>query len=249
MATATKQRATKKAPAKKAPAKKAAAKKPTTAETGRKRVNRGTTDQQKQVVQLRNKDGLKWNEIADHMGMTSGRAMYIYLCATEEPFPAKTEKGMRTAIVKGRDGGMSWGLLSVKALMSENAVRNIYKEEAGIETTKGLRIGKGGRYPGDVNPNGDGKPVKKAASKKAAAKKAPAKKRATKKRAAKKKALADLTFEELSDKLTGKKIKTVDGDVFEVAEVAELNNGVVVIVDDAGEPTDVQVTQIASATV
>lgn len=175
--------------------------------------------------ELRNKvrslreDGTKWEEIATTLGMSTGKAMLLYMEATTRPkdrIKGKTDEELGAAIVEARDEQLlSWGQISARSGLPETRCRKLYEEATG-KSTRGNRIGKGGRYPdGTVPPTRAGeakeRAVKKAAAKKAAAKKTAAKKSPAKKSPAKKASggsakakLAAMSDEALIEHIVGK---------------------------------------------
>lgn len=199
MATATK----KKAAAKKAPAKKSTSEdsgKITREERLAARKELGET-----IVELR-EGGAKWEEIAGEVGTSTGRAMLIYFEATVKPkdkIKGADDEELGEKIVAARDEDkLSWGQIMARTGFSETRCRKLYEEASG-NSTRGHRIGKGGRYPDGTTP-----PPRPAATKKAAAKKAPAGPAA----AAKK--IAGLTeISDIADAVKGKMVTHADGKV------------------------------------
>lgn len=149
------------------------------------------TDAQK-IVRLRDKDGMGWFEISQEMGMGQGKCQVLYFSENLDPKDVvkfKDDEDAANKIVKLRDkDNVSWGIIGVRMNISESKVRRLYEEKTGT-STKGNRIGKGGRHPGDETGT---RPAKKAAAKKVAAKKAvPAKKAAKATKSTAKKATAE----------------------------------------------------------
>jgi hypothetical protein len=100
-----------------------------------------------------------------------------------------------------------------RANIGEGRARSLY-EKFSKNPERGARIGKGGRYPGDVNPNGSNgstaRTTKAPAKAKATAKKAPVKRGAAKKAVAssgQKHPLQGLTKAELTERLVGKEVE------------------------------------------
>jgi predicted RNA-binding protein with PUA domain len=210
------------APAKKAAPVKAAAKKaaPVT-EDKVKGILNIDPDFMAQVVELR-EEGLK-------LETTPGKAILAYMKAV---LPAKEkvkgdEAAKQKAIVSLRDDdAMSWGQIMVRVDMNLQKVQSLYEAATGVPT-RGLRVGRGGRYPNEVEPGE--KPAR--VLKKAAAKKAepPAK---TKVAATGKKPIGEMNLEELQGRLTGAKILVKRGDkteTIDVKTVKSLKDGVVEI--------------------
>lgn len=234
---------------------------------------RGANDPefQKSVVKLRDEDEMKWGEIAEELECTPGKAMLAHMIATIPPrqqIKWKTEEELAEKIVAARnDTTLSWGFIaaSTRPVVAESKVRKLFTDTTGTPT-RGLRIGKGGRYPGDENPNGD-KPAKVAAAKKVPAKKAVAKKAAPAKKAgvakkaapAKKAAngpakakvaIADMDLEQLQERLNGKTIQVQQGDKkvrISVASVIKLEDGELSFADKAKKNRTVLLTDITAA--
>lgn len=149
---------------------------------------------------------------------------------------AKNDAELGRKIVQLRDKeGLSWGRISARTGQGEQRCRSLYEEATGTSTL-GNRIGKGGRHPGSGNgksPRRAGAAKKAPAKKTGAVKKTPGVKKATGARkttgAAKKatgvkkvakksgtatgrtttsgtKALVDMDFDEISERLEGRKI-------------------------------------------
>jgi hypothetical protein len=141
------------------------------------------------VAKLRDKDPApSWKDISTTLEIGQGKVMLAYLFHTTDPkdrIKGRNEDELAKNVVKARDGGLSWAIISARAGIPESTARGLYEKTTG-SSTKGNRIGKGGRYPGDSNGAG---PVKKAVAKKAVAKKAaPVKKAVAKKQPAAKSA-------------------------------------------------------------
>lgn len=247
MATATK----KKAAAKKAPAKKSTSEdsgKITREERLAARKELGET-----IVELR-EGGAKWEEIAGEVGTSTGRAMLIYFEATVKPkdkIKGADDEELGEKIVAARDEDkLSWGQIMARTGFSETRCRKLYEEASG-NSTRGHRIGKGGRYPDGTTP-----PPRPAATKKAAAKKAPAKKAAAKKGAASgpsgpaaaAKKIAGLTeISDIADAVKGKMVTHADGKV-RVGDLLDVTGEgiemVLSIEDTNGDEHDVAVKTI-----
>jgi hypothetical protein len=240
-----------------------------TEETTERSLGANDPEFQASVVELRDEQEMKWGEIATELECTAGKALLAYLIATIKPKDQikwkDDEDVLSAAIVKARDtDNLSWGFISAatRPYVAESKVRSLYT--AATETdTRGLRIGKGGRYPGDENPNGDApaKPAKKAPAKKVAAKKVAAKKAAPAKKAPAKKAaankapaakaqIADMDLDQLKERLNGKTIMVQQGDrkvKIAVATVLGLENGELSFADKAKKNRTVVLTDIAGA--
>jgi len=59
-----------------------------------------------------------------------------------------SETALAAQIVRARDAGQSWGMIFVRCQLPEGRVRAIFKNATQIDS-KGLRIGKGGRFVAD----------------------------------------------------------------------------------------------------
>lgn len=104
--------------------------------------------QTKQVVKLRD-SGSKFDEIGEAVGITPGRAIFLYDQATlpdAERIKFKSDEDLGGKLLKLR-GTMSWGKLSARTGVSEPKLKRLF-EEAGGEANS--RLGKGGRHPGGV---------------------------------------------------------------------------------------------------
>lgn len=204
----------------------------------------GIAEVTEQIVELRNEGG-KWEEIAATVGLSTGKTMLLYMQATVRPkdrIKGKTDEELAAAIVSARDEDqLSWGQIMVRSGLPETRCRKIYEETTGT-STRGNRIGKGGRYPDGVTPPARAsepkeKAVKKAAAKKAPAAKAPATKAPAKKAPAKSAGskLAAMSDTELSSHIMGKTITYKNaGQQFKV-KVAD-------VLDYTGEGADAEVT-------
>jgi hypothetical protein len=117
-----------------------------------------------QIVALRN-DGSKWDEISSATGVPTGKAMLIFDHATVKPKDRiKDATGKDIARLRDQEN-LSWGMISAITRYPESSCRSLYEEQT-KRSTRGLRIGKGGRYP-----NGESAP-KSSTTKKTVAKKA-----------------------------------------------------------------------------
>lgn len=218
----------------------------------------------KQVLKLRDKDGLAWHEIAANVGESMGKTMLAYEFAKVKPsevVTARNDTEMGKKIVALRDKeNLSWGVISARTRTPESTCRGLYTAATGTDT-KGLRIGKGGRFPGSSN---GARPAKKAPVKKQVAKKAPVKKQVAKKAPVGKKApgkkapakkqsgrsaspggrtttaagkgqLVDADYDTLVERLEGKTIQVEregrKAEVFKVRSVTRLDGGNVSFID------------------
>lgn len=231
-------------------------------------------DFQSKVVELRDESEMKWGEIAEELECTPGKAMLAYMIATIPPkqqIKWKTDEELTEKVVAARDDeNLSWGFIAAATRpgVAESKVRKLYTDSTGTPT-RGLRIGKGGRYPDDERP--DGAPAAKKvtttakkvpAKKAAAAKKAPVAKKAAapaKKAVAKKAAngptrakvaLQDMDLEQLKERLNGKTIQvTHDGKASKiaVASIISLEGDELSFADKAKKNRTVLLSEITGA--
>lgn len=131
----------------------------------------------KEVTRLR-KAGKPWHEIAGETEQAAGKCMLALEFGELGPSDVVTYKNdadLAKKVVRMRDKDkLSWGSIVARTDVGEQHLRTLYESEMGEGSTKGNRIGKGGRFPG-----GGGGPVKKATSSKRAAKKSTPVKKAT----------------------------------------------------------------------
>lgn len=220
----------------------------------------------KQVAKMR--DGEQsWSEISDELGISAGKAMLLNMYARVDDDDRITgnDTQIAKAVVKERKAGASWGVLMARTGLGEARLRSMYTDQTG-EDTKGNRIGKGGRYPGDVKPDDeDAAPAKKSAKKAAApAKKAAKAAKAGKAQGAEKSPLADAVnptgnsplvdwpLEKLKERLDGKTIKVVgDNDTVRSIKVRSIKkktkDGEVHLTDQDGKSRTVLAVHIKSA--
>ena len=203
-------------------------------------------DISQQIVGLRN-DGSKWDEISQAVGMPPGKCMLIFDFATVAK-KDKIKDATPADVKRLRDGeNLSWGMISARTSYPESACRSMYEEATG-NSTKGNRIGKGGRYP-----NGTSAPKKVAVAKKGAA---PAKKAVAKKVAAPKPSPLDgKSPEEIKAAVEGYAIK-VQGDdgeeTIKVKAVTKASTKTITLRDESGQGRTVKtaaVTMISKAKV
>lgn len=148
--------------------------------------------------------GKTWDEISEETEIGVGKAMLWNLFARVEeddriPTTGSDEQiGKR--IVKARAEGYSWGAIMARTGMGETRLRTMFELASG-ESASGNRIGKGGRYPGDVNPNGDDDEDERPARKAKPAAKAAATPATS--------SAANATLKQLQARLDGKTIKVV----------------------------------------
>lgn len=244
---------------------------PKAAGTTKKAAPKSNSDAslRKQVRALR-EEGTPWPDIAGKLEISQGKAMLLDLESQIRPEdrisgdPDDTSFGKK--IVKARDDQLlSWGQLMARTGLPESRLRKIYEDTTG-NSTKGNRIGKGGRFPdgeGPAKTNGSKKATKatKGTTKKVAKKAAGAKKTAKKAAASKKSgqpaaavtALAEMDLDGLRERLSGKtiEVKSQNGGPTRkigVALVKELReNGDISFTDDKGKARFVQVADITKA--
>lgn len=181
------------------------------------------SDEEKQeVLKLRDTEGMKWGEVAEAMGISSGKAILIYNFATLKP-KDKIKDPTPADVQRFRDQeGLSWGILMARTGLSEGALRSMYEEKAG-RSAKGTRVGKGGRFPGEETGE---EAAPKPAAKKAAAKapKAPARPSP----------LKGMKSEEIKEAITGFAIKHGE-ETIAVKEVKKANATAIVLIDSDGK--------------
>jgi hypothetical protein len=109
-----------------------------------------TFDEQtmQEIVRLRDEEGYKWDQVANAVELPPGKTMLIYSFA-------KTPKKLRIKEATGQDianlrdnENLSWGVIMARTGYPEGSCRALYEEATG-KATKGGRIGKGGRLPGE----------------------------------------------------------------------------------------------------
>lgn len=228
----------------------APAKKNTDEAEAPERIPASDPDFQAQVVDLRDEQEMKWSEVAEALGCQQGKAMMAYLLATipaKERIKFKDDDDLAEKVVAARDDdNQSWGYIAARAGVAESKIRKLYTEQTG-NTTRGLRIGKGGRYP-------DGeKPEKAPAAKKSSASKAaPAKATAAKKAARGKVVpLGEMDLAQLKERLNGKSISVDrDGRMERIAvkTINKLDDGEITLSDKQGKSRVVNVSDIKKAT-
>ncbi len=169
-------------------------------------------EQVDKIVSMR-EEHATWDEIADAVGISAGKVTKIHMSASVKPkdrIKGRTDEDIAAAIVKARDEDqLSWGQIMVRSGLPETRCRKIYENVTG-NSTRGNRIGKGGRYPDGIVPperasKGKEEAAKKAAASKAATAKAPAKKPAAKKAPVKSK-LGAMTTKDLAAHLMNKSV-------------------------------------------
>lgn len=198
-------------------------------------------DLAEQVTQLRDQEEKKWDEIAEATGVAVGKCMLAYMAA-RVPKKELIKNATADDIVRLRDEkNLSWGEISVRAQLPESTCRALYTDSTG-STTKGLRIGKGGRHPGNIEG------VKRT-SKKAAGGKATASKKAS--TTAQAPQLEGVDEADVAALLAGYAIKVTDGagntTPMKVKTVKKVAKGKAVLVDgDTGESRTIKLASITA---
>lgn len=108
----------------------------------------------KEIIKLRDKEEKSWDEIGEEVGISAGRAIFLYDKATveeDELIPWKTEAELGKKLLKLRvegPNGMSWGKISARTdpFVGEGKLKSLHAAAGGEE---GSRIGMGGRHPGN----------------------------------------------------------------------------------------------------
>lgn len=222
----------------------------------------------KQVKEIRESEEKKtWAEIAADLEIGTGKVMLAYNYASVRPKDRIKDITPKQVVELRDKEKLSWGIISARSAVPESRLRKMYEDQTG-NSTKGNRIGKGGRYVSGVTPPAKpakSAPAKKAsATKKATAEKAPAKK-STKKATPAKKAskeaahagapkrgtvdLKSMDFGGIQERLTGKKIvrtnsKTGKGEEIRIKKVTDLTDGELTFLDDGGRQRTVKVEAI-----
>ena len=191
------------------------------------------------IVALRDDEGKKWDEVSEAVNMPVGKCMLVYNYA-KVPKKDRIKNATAEDIVRLRDKEtLSWGVISARTGYPEGSCRSMYEEKTG-RSTKGNRIGKGGRYP-----DGEDKPAKTASAKKASGttKKGGAKAN-TKAASSDEKVLAGMKPDAVKAAITGFAIKVRTGnggeDIIKVAAVKSVKNGAIVLTDLAGQARTVK---------
>jgi hypothetical protein len=182
----------------------------------------------KRAVKLRDKDGLPWFEIAQQLEVPQGKALAAYEVASwpDAKVFKGTEAKVAAEIVRLRDKeALSWARIAARVDVTEARCRTIYEETSG-KAHRGNRIGKGGRYPSDVERPATKAPAKATGTtKKAAAKKAPAKAEGGGGRSVNKQlAIHQMSKDQLTARLTGKVIKFDHNGRVKTMKVGEVVN-------------------------
>lgn len=200
------------------------------------------------VVELRDA-GEHWAAISEQLGIGQGRAWLLWTISKVPPnqrITGKDDDDLGAKIVKARDDQLlSWGTIAARAGIPESKVRSLYAKTSGV-SSRGLRIGKGGRRPGE---NGAAAPATRT-TKKAAARPEPAKVSSAEAR----KPLVEMSLTELKNRLNGKTItvkRLSDGGKItkiKVKNVKSIKNGELNFTDEDGAARTIPVTEIKGAT-
>lgn len=188
---------------------------------------------QEQVLKLRDDEGKKWDEIGEITGVAVGKCMLVY-SAGHVPKKELIKNATTEDVQRLRDErGLSWGDIMVRTGLNEGQVRALYGKE-----TKGSRIGKGGRHPGE---GGTAAPKVKGEKKAKAAKPA----------APAHDLFADMDEAQIKDALTGYAIKVDNGDgttePIKVKAVKRATAGKVVLTDGTtGEARTIKMASISA---
>lgn len=128
-------------------------------------------------IAARRDAGEKYGPIAADLGITVGKAIYLYEVATTAPkdrIKYTDEASLGQKIVAARAAGLSWGLISARSGVPEGRVRSTWEKVTG-KSAKGETIGKGGRLANGATSRAKPKAAPKPkAPAKAAAKAKPA---------------------------------------------------------------------------
>ena len=165
----------------------------------------------KRIQKMRDKDGLGWFEISQQVKLPQGKTIAAYEVAAwpENKVFKGTDAAVAKEIVRLRDKeSLSWARIAARVDITEAKCRTIYEATSGTPH-RGNRIGKGGRYPSDVERPATKAPAKatKTTTKKAAAKSAPAKATGAAKSTKKAVPIHQMSQDQITARLTGKVIK------------------------------------------
>lgn len=185
-------------------------------------------DLAQQIVEAR-EAGDKWEDIASKFGTSTGRAMLLHMEATVRPkdrIKAANDEELANKIAEARnEERLSWGQIMARTGLSETRCRSLYESATGL-STRGNRVGKGGRYPDGTIPPARGGEHKEAAAKRATAKKAPATKAPAAKSPAIPQSAAKIakmeSVKEIADAVVGKAVTFKQGGKQTRVKVADL---------------------------
>lgn len=207
------------------------------------------TDLVERIVEMRDEDGKKFAQIAEELGIQTGKAQWFYeygKLPKKERVSFDTEKELGQWVVDAReDEKLSWGRMSMRTGLAEGRLRNLYAQFA-KNPDKGKRIGRGGRYAeGDERPEPKEKTSKKEA-------KASGKAKAAAGKAATKNPLEDLDLDGLRKRLTGKIVttgaKSGEEERYKIEKIKSLKKGIMTVVDDDDDEVMIEVADIKKAT-
>lgn len=107
----------------------------------------------KEILKQRKAD-VKWQEIADELGIAVGKAIFLHEKATagvDEAIPWKNEAELTKKVIAARNAKepLSWGKIAARTGVGEAKIKRL-AAEGGLEA--GHRIGKGGRHTGGGAP-------------------------------------------------------------------------------------------------
>lgn len=193
------------------------------------------SDVSDQIVAMRN-DGSKWDEISEAVGHPSGKCMLMYAHATVRPKDRVKNATPEQVVAMRDDESLSWGVISARTGYPESSLRGMYEEHTN-KSTKGNRIGKGGRHP-----ETPGTPRTAKAKKAGGAKKA-----ASKKPAPKETPLVGLSPEEITEAITHRAIKILTGDgeeIIKVKSVKRVNKASIALSDETGKGRTVKTAAV-----
>lgn len=132
------------------------------APTGAQRDARAKADADMGATIVKRRDnGDKYAVIASDLGITVGKAIFLYECATVAPKDKIkfTSETLGAKIDEARDEGLSWGRISARTGVPEGRVRSTWEKHTG-KSARGESIGKGGRKANGVvaKPKASAKP-------------------------------------------------------------------------------------------
>lgn len=179
------------------------------------------------IVKLRN-DGAKWDEIVGQTDVPAGKALLLYEiagCAPKDRVKNATAKD----VVRLRESGLSWGKICGRTRIPESRLRSMFEEES-KSSSRGNRIGKGGRYPSseEVEPRAPRAAKAAKASANGGVKAA--------KRSDAAQALDSMEPDELKEYLTGRKVQISvgggDTETVTIKAVKAVKNGSISVTDN-----------------
>lgn len=200
------------------------------------------------IVKARDEDELSWAEVKELSGgMALGKLMFRYDCATvdeKDRIKFRSESELPAKIKAAREANLSWGLIAARTGLAPSKIRKLYEDEYGEGSSRldgGMERVAGRR--GVVREKAA--PAEKPAAKPKAKTTKPASKRASSKAAASDdsggaNSLAEMSLEELQERLDGRtitvhstttgknsrvKVKTVKATDGEEVELVAANGG------------------------